>query len=133
MLLSHHWNAGQNWDIKIANFLLENVSQFKYFGTTVTNENFILEEIKRRLISGNACYLSVQNILSSFLLSKNINIRIYKTIILLVALYGCESWSLRVFENRVLRRIFGPKRDEVMAEWRKLHKRRFMICMLHQV
>jgi hypothetical protein len=62
-------------------------------------------------------------------LSKNIKIRIYKTIILPVVLYGCETWSLtlrdehrlRVFENRVLRRIFGPKRDDVMGDWRKLH------------
>jgi hypothetical protein len=67
--------------------------------------------------------------LSSRLLSKNLKIRIYKTIILPVVLYGCETLSLtlreeyrlRVFENRVLRRIFGPKRDEVTGEWRKLH------------
>jgi hypothetical protein len=66
---------------------------------------------------------SVQNLLSSRLLSRNIKIRIYKTIILPVVLYGCETWSLtvreehrlRVFENRVLRRIFGPKRDEVIG------------------
>jgi hypothetical protein len=71
----------------------------------------------------------VQNLLSSRLLSKNVKIRIYKTIILPVVLYGSETWSLtlreehrlRVFENRVLRRIFGPKRDEVTGEWRKLH------------
>jgi hypothetical protein len=70
----------------------------------------------------------VQNILSSRLLSKNIKIGIYKTIILPVVLYGCETWSLtlreehrlRVFESRVLR-IFGPKRDEVTGDWRKLH------------
>jgi hypothetical protein len=63
------------------------------------------------------------------LLSKNLKIRIHNTIILPVVLYGCETWSLtlreeyrlRVFENRVLRRIFGPKRDEVTGEWRKLH------------
>jgi hypothetical protein len=63
------------------------------------------------------------------MLSKNIKIRIYKTIILPVVLYGCETWCptlreehrLRVFENRVLRRIFGLKRDEVTGEWRKLH------------
>jgi hypothetical protein len=63
------------------------------------------------------------------LLSKNLKIKIYKTIILPVVLYGCETWSLTlreehkltVFENRVLRRIFGPKRDEVTGEWRKLH------------
>jgi hypothetical protein len=67
--------------------------------------------------------------LSSRLLSKNIKIRIYETTVLLVVLYGCEIWSLilreehrlRVFENRVLRRIFGPKRDEVTRGWRKLH------------
>jgi hypothetical protein len=77
----------------------------------------------------NACYYSVQNFLSSRLLSKNLKIRIYKTIILPVVLWGCETLSLtlreeyrlRVFENRVLRRIFGPKRDEVTGEWRKLH------------
>jgi hypothetical protein len=82
MLLSRHQNAGQNCDIKIANGSFENVSQFKYLGTTVTNQNLILEEIKRRLNSGNACYYSVQDILSSRLLSKNVKIRIYKTIIL---------------------------------------------------
>jgi len=61
--------------------------------------------------------------------SKNLKIKIYRTIILPVVLYGCETWSLtfreehrlRVFENRVLRRVFGPKRDEVTGEWRKLH------------
>jgi hypothetical protein len=77
----------------------------------------------------NACYYSVQNLLASRLLSKNLTIRIYRTIILPVVLYGCETWSLilkderrlRVFENMVLRRIFGSKRDEVTGEWRKLH------------
>jgi hypothetical protein len=55
MLLSCHQNVGQNWDIKIANRPFENVSQYKYLGMTVTNQNFIQEEIKRRLNSGNAC------------------------------------------------------------------------------
>jgi hypothetical protein len=129
MLLSRHQNVGQNREIKIANRSFENVSQFEYFGTTVTNQNLIQKEIKRRLDSGNACYHSVQSLLSSRLLSKNLKIRIYKMIILPVVLYGCETWSLtlreehglRVFENRVLKRIFGPKRDEVIGEWRKLH------------
>ena len=79
-----------------------------------------------KLRSGSACYHSVQNLLSSRLLSKNLKIKIYRTVILPVVLYGCETWSLtlreernlRVFENRVLRRIFGPRRDEVMGEWR---------------
>ena len=71
----------------------------------------------------------MQNLLSSSLLSKKLKIEIYRTIILPVVLYGCETWSLtlreerrlRVFEYRVLRRVFGPKRDEVTGEWRKLH------------
>ena len=78
---------------------------------------------------GNACYYSVQNLLSSSLLSINLKIKIYRTIILPVVLYGCETWSLtlreerrlRVFENRALRSVFGPKRDEVIGQWRKLH------------
>ena len=78
---------------------------------------------------GNACYYSVQNLLSSSLLSKKLETKIHRTIILPAVLYGCETWSLtlmeecrlRVFENRVLRRVFGPKRDEVTGEWRKLH------------
>jgi hypothetical protein len=84
-------------------------------------------EIKSRLKSGNACYHSAQNVLSSSLLSKNVKIKIYRTIIL----YGCETWSLtlteecrlKVFENKVLRRIFGLKRDEVTGEWRRLHNK----------
>jgi len=67
--------------------------------------------------------------LSSSLISKNLEIKIYRTIVLHVVLYGCDTWSLTlreerrlmVFEHRVLRRIFGPKRDEVRGEWRKLH------------
>jgi hypothetical protein len=92
------------------------VEEFKYLGTTLTNQNSIQEEVKSRLKSGNVCYYSVQNLLSSRLLSKNLEIRIYRTTILPVVLYGCETWSLilkgerrlRVSENRVLRRIFGP-------------------------
>jgi hypothetical protein len=71
----------------------------------------------------------VQNLLFSRLLSKNLKIKIYRTIILPVVLYGCETWALtlreerrlQVFENRVLRKVFGPKRDEVTGEWKKLH------------
>jgi hypothetical protein len=83
--------------INVANRSFGNVSQFKHLGTTVTNENLIQEEIKRRLNSGNACYHSVQTLLSSRL-SKNLTIRIYKTIILPVVLYGCETWSLTLRE-----------------------------------
>jgi hypothetical protein len=116
------------------------VAQFKYLGMTVTNKNLIQEEIKRRLNWGNACYRSVQNLLFYYLLSKNVKTRIYKTIILPVVLYGCETLSLalreehglRVFENRVLR-IFVPKRDEVNGGWRKLHMRNFITCTVHQI
>jgi len=105
------------------------VEEFKYLGTTLTNQNSIQEEIKSRLKSGNACSHSVQNLLSSSLLSRDLKIEIYRTIILPVVLYGCETWlltlreerRLRVFENRGLRRIFRLKSDEVTREWRKLH------------
>ncbi|KAJ4425846.1 hypothetical protein ANN_27472 [Periplaneta americana] len=103
--------------------------KFKYLGATVTNINDTREEIKRRINMGNACYYSVEKLLSSSLLSKNLKVRIYKTVILPVLLYGCETWTVtlreehrfRVFENKVLRKIFGAKRDEVTGEWRKLH------------
>jgi hypothetical protein len=96
------------------------MEEFKYSGKTLTNQNSIHEEITSRLKSGNACYHSVQSLLSSSLLSKNLRSKIYRTIILLVVVYGCETWSLtlreerrlRVFENKVLRRILGPKSDE---------------------
>jgi len=114
---------------KIDNSSFERVEEFKYLGTNLTNQNSIQEESKSRLKSGNACYHSVQTLLSSSLLSKNLKIEIYRTIILLVVLYGCETWSLtlreecrvRVSESRVLRRIFGPKRDKITREWRRLH------------
>ena len=99
------------------------VSAFLYVGG-IRRKIFL----KSRLRSGNACYHSVQNLLSSRLLSKNLNIKVYRTIILPIALYGCETWSLalreernlRVFE-KVLRRIFGTMREEVTREWRRLH------------
>jgi hypothetical protein len=74
------------------------VEQFKYLGTALTNRNSIQEEIKGRLKSGNACYLSVQD-----LLSQNTKIKIYRTIILRVVLYGCETWSLTQKEEHKLR------------------------------
>jgi hypothetical protein len=85
--------------------------------------------------------LAVQNLLSSRLLSKNIKIRIYKTIILPLLQYGCQTWSitlskehrLRVFGNRVLKRIFGLKRDEVTESGQNCITRSFVICILHHV
>jgi hypothetical protein len=69
------------------------VEELKYLVTTLTNQNSVHEEIKSRLKSGNACYHSVQNLLSSRLLSKNIKIKVYRTVVLPVVLYGCETWS----------------------------------------
>ena len=91
MVMSRDQNAGRNHSVRIDNTTFERVEEFKYLGTTLTNENSILEEIKSRLKSGNACYHSVQNLLSSRLLSKNLKIKIYRTILLPVVLYGCET------------------------------------------
>jgi hypothetical protein len=105
------------------------VEQFKYLKRSLTNQNSIHEEIKSGLKSGNDYYHSVQNLLSSSLLSKNIMIKTYTNIILSVVLYGCETCSvtlwdesrLKVFENMVLRRIFVLKRVEMTGECRKQH------------
>jgi len=129
MVTSREQNAGRSDNIKTDSSSFERVEQFKYSGTTLTNKYFIQEEIKSRLKSRNACYNSVQNILSYSLLSRNVKIKIYRTINLPVVFYGCETWSLtlreehslRVFENKILRKIFEPKWDEGTGEWRKLH------------
>jgi len=86
--------------VRFDNFAFERVEVFKYLGKNLTNQNSIAEEIKSRLMSGNACYHSVQNRLSSRLLSKNLNIKIYRIIILPVLLCGCETWSLTLWEDR---------------------------------
>jgi hypothetical protein len=129
MFMSRHQTAGQSNYIMVPNKSFEKVAKFKYLGTKLTDQNCIHGDIRSRLKSGNACYHAVQNLLSSRLLSGHVNIKIYETIILPVVLYGCETFfltlreehELRVFENRVFRRIFGPKRDEVTRGWRKLH------------
>ena len=103
----------------IENLSFENVEKFRYLGETLTNINNIRVEMKRRINMGNTCYFSLEKILSSRLLSKKLKVNTYKTITLQVVLYGCKSWSLtlrkehrlREFENKVLRKIFGAKRD----------------------
>jgi len=120
MVRSHDQKEGRSHNMT-DNSLFESVEEFRYLGTTLTYKNSIQEEIKSILKSGNACCNLVQNILPSSLLSKNLKIKLYRTIIMPVVLYGCETLSvtlreerrLRVFENRVLKRIFGPKGDEV--------------------
>jgi hypothetical protein len=112
--MSRDHNVRRNRNMKIDNNSFERVEGFKYLGTALRYKKFIQEEIKSRLKSGNACCHAVQNVLSSSLLSKSIKIKINSTIILLVVLYGCKTWSLtlreehklRLSESRVLR-IFG--------------------------
>ena len=88
--------------MKIDNSPIERVEEFIYLGTTLTDQNSTQEEIKSRMNLGNACYYSVQNLLSYRLLSKNLKIWIHRTIILPVVLYGCETWSLTLREERRL-------------------------------
>jgi hypothetical protein len=124
MVMTRDQNAGRGNGVKIDNSSIERVEEFKYLGATLTYQNSIQEGIKSRLTLGNAYYYSMQNLLSSRFISRNLKIKIYRTIVFPVILYGCESWSLtlreerrlRVFENRVLSRVFGPKRDEVTGE-----------------
>ena len=128
MKIGCHRGTIPNAHFEIGSNFYEKVKTFKYLGSLLTNQNSIQEEIKCRLKAGNSCYYSVQALLSSRLLSKNLNIKIYKTIIFPVVLYGCEAWSLKlkeecrlwVYQNRILRQIFGPRRD-TNGEYRKLH------------
>ncbi|KAJ4436983.1 hypothetical protein ANN_17115 [Periplaneta americana] len=112
MIMSRDQNIVRNGNIEIGDLSFEEVEKFKYLGATVTNINDTREEIKHRINMGNACYYSVEKLLSSSLLSKNLKVRIYKTVILPVVPYGCETWTLtlreehrlRVFENKVILR-----------------------------
>jgi hypothetical protein len=122
--MSCYQKVGQTHSIKIANRSFEDVAKFKYLGTTLADQNCMHEKFKSTLTSGNAWYHSVHSRSSSRLLSKNVKVKIHKTIILPVILYGCETWSLtlrkghrpKVLENRALRRTVGLKRNEVMEE-----------------
>ena len=124
MEIGRHRGVIANAHIKIGSNSYEKVETFKYLGSLLTNQNSIQEKKKCRLKARNSHYYSVQKHLSSRLLSKNLKIKIYKTIMLPVVVYGCETWSLTLREkcrlSRILRQIFGPKRDE-NGEWRRLH------------
>jgi hypothetical protein len=138
--MSRCQKAGQRQSMKIANRSFEDVAKFKYLGT-LSHQKCIHGEIKSRLNSGNAFYHSDQSLLSSRLLSRNLKIKLHKTIILPFVLYGCESWyltlrgehRLRVFENRVRRRIFGLRSNEVTGEWRKLHNLYLSLDTIRQI
>jgi len=93
--------------MKIDNISFEMVEEFKYLGTTLTNQNSIQEEIKSRLKSENASYHLVQNLLSSSFLTKNLKIKIYRIVILPAVLYECETWPLTLREERRLRVLGG--------------------------
>jgi len=103
MPASRDQNAGRIHRLRIYNSIFDMVEEFKYLGKNLTNQNSIPEEIKSRLRSGNACYHSVQKLLSSRLPSKNLKIKIYRNTILPVVLCGCEIWSLTLREERKFR------------------------------
>jgi sorting nexin-29 len=103
MLMSRSQKIGKKHNIKIANRSFEDVAEFKYPGTTLTDQNHMHGEMKSRLNLGNACSHSVQSLLSSRLLSRNLKVKIYKTIILPVVSYGCETWSLTLREEHRLK------------------------------
>ncbi|KAJ4447122.1 hypothetical protein ANN_09122 [Periplaneta americana] len=127
MIMSRDQNIVRNGTIKVGDLSFEEVEKFKYLEATVTNINDTREEIKRRINMGNACYYSVEKLLSSSLLSKNLKVRIYKTVILPVLLYGCETWTLtlreehrlRVFENKSLMslgKVFHKRESEIVYD-----------------
>jgi hypothetical protein len=139
--MSRYQDAVPSHSIKTDNSSYERVEELKNLGTNLTNQNAIEEEIKGRLKSGNACYLSVQNPLSSSQLSKNLKTEIHRTIILPFVFYDCETWPLilkkegrlRLFENKVLRRICGLRRDEVTGSGENYIMMSLINCTPHPI
>ena len=133
MVMSRDQNAGRNHNMKIDNRSFGMTEEFKYFGTNLNRAKFYSgrnkesTEVKECLLTFSAESFVFQ------LPSKNLKIKIYRTIIVLDVLYVCKTWPLslrekrrlRLFENWVLRRIFGPRRDKLTGEWRKLSNEEF--------
>jgi hypothetical protein len=140
--MSRVQNAGRSHNIKVVNKSFEMAKQLRYLGTNLTNQNCVSLKINHQRVSRCTLQNSVQN-LTLILLFKVINIKIhvYRTIILPVVLYGCETWSLtlreehrmRVFENRALRTIFWPKRDKLTGSGENYIMRSLMICIPHKI
>ena len=125
LVRSRDQNAGRIHSVRMDNSTFERVEEFIYLGTTLTSQILLRNKLRADWVREMLAIIP----LFSRLLSKNVKIKIYGTIILSVVLYGCETWSLtlreerklKVFENKVLRRISGPRRDEVTGDWRRLH------------
>ncbi|KAJ4434242.1 hypothetical protein ANN_22791 [Periplaneta americana] len=138
MIMSRDQNIVRNGNIKTGDLSFEEVEKFKYLGATVTNINDTREEIKHRINMGNACYYSVEKLLSSSLLSKNLKVRIYKRVILPVLLYGCETWTLTLREERRFR-VFENKGHGIYSysdgswyqgEWKNGERHGIGLCVL---
>jgi len=125
--------VGQYNNIKIGNKSSESDEQFRFCGTTLKIKISFTNKLKANSTQGNAFCHSVQDLLSSSLLLRNVKITMYRIIILPVVLHGCETWSLtlrvghrlRLFKNTVLRKIFRPKWAEVTGEWNRLQNEEF--------
>ena len=141
MVMSRDQNARQSYSMMVDNISVERVEEFKYLGTTLTIQNSFQKEDKRKLKLGKACYHSVQYIKSFSLLFKNLKIKIYRNTILSAVLYGCETKSLTlrgertlsVFQNRVLRRLFRQKMDEITESRENFIMRSLMISNRHPI
>lgn len=116
---------GQN--ITIGNHNFERVKEFKYLGTTITEDNVGSEEINNRIQAGNRCLYALQDLIRSKELTRLTKINLYITVIRPVVMYGSETWTmtvaneerLRIWERKVLRKIYGPTRDDETGTWRR--------------
>ena len=127
MVISREETTKNSGHMQKDNMTIKRTETYKYLGTIFNCSNIIREEIQARINSGNKIYYALQHLLISNALSRNTKITIYKTLIRPIVLYGSETWSttkrdealLQTFENKVLRRIFGPIRDTQSGEWKR--------------